>query len=104
MDPIMFGGVILAFILAVSLVAALTHGPQAPGHLRIVGTVFLLAVAAFCVFGFLASFELPDAPSIRVVYTLFGISSLWGAAWLVTPETASVVSAESLLCPARRLS
>jgi hypothetical protein len=104
MDPIMFGGVIIAFVLAVGLVGAATRGPEAPGHLRVVGAVFLLSVVAFCVFGFLASFSMPDAPSVRIIYTLFGVSSLVGAAWLVTPGTASAVSAEPLLCRTRRLS
>jgi hypothetical protein len=104
MDPIMFGGVIIAFVLAVGLVGAATRGPQAPGHLRVVGAVFLLSVVAFCVFGFLASFSIPDAPSVRIIYSLFGVSSLVGAALLVTPGATLAVRAESLLCRVRRLS
>jgi hypothetical protein len=92
MDPIMFGGVILAFILAVGLVAAATHGPQGPGHLRVVGTVLLLAVAAFCIFGVLASYEPPGVPPIRIVYTLLGISSVIAAAWLATHRASSIGS------------
>jgi hypothetical protein len=104
MDPIMFGGVIVAFVLAVGLVGAATRGPQGPGHLRIVGAVFLLCVVAFCGFGFLASFEMPDAPSVRLIYTLFGLSSLLGAGWLVTPGLPLTVRAEMLLGQTRRLS
>ncbi len=92
MDPIVFGGVIIAFVLSVGLVAAATRGPQAPGHLRVVGTVFLLAVAAFCVFGFFASFELPAVPLLCIIYALFGISSLVGAARLATHRTRSIGS------------
>jgi hypothetical protein len=89
MDPIIFGGVILAFVVAVGLVAAATRGQHAPGHLRVVGAVFLFAVAAFCIFGFLASFELPGVPAIGIGYAACGIASLVGAARLLTPGTAS---------------
>ncbi len=104
MDPIMFGGVITAFVLAVGLVGAATRGPHAPGHLRVVGAVFLLSVLAFCVFGFLASFELSEGLSVRIIYTLLGMASVLGAAWLVTPEAPLAVRAESLLWRSRRLS
>ncbi len=104
MDPIMFGGVLCTFVLAIVLVGAVTRGPQGPGHLRVVGTVFLLAVGAFCVFGFLASFEMPDVRSLAVVYGLFAISSLVGAGWLVVPGAPAAPGVESLLCRARRLS
>ena len=90
MDPIMFGPVMLAFVIAVGLVAAATRGPQAPGHCRVVGAVFLLAVAAFCIFGFLASFELPGVPAIRIIYAVCGMSSLIGAAWTATYRVSSV--------------
>ena len=104
MDPIVFGGVIIAFVLAVGLVGAATRGPEGPGHLRVVGAVFLLSVVAFCGFGFQASFEMPDAPSVRIIYSLFGVSSLIGAAWLVSPGAPLAVRAEWLLCRVRRLS
>jgi hypothetical protein len=90
MDPIMFGPAMLAFVLAVGLVAAATRGPQAPGHLRIVGAVFLLSVAAFCIFGFLASFELPGSPAIRIIYAVCGMSSLIGAALTATYRASSI--------------
>jgi heme A synthase len=92
MDLILFGGVILAFVLSVGLVAAATRGPQAPGHLRVVGTVLLLAVAAFCVFGFFTSFELPAVPLTCIGYAVFGIASLVGAAGLATYQTGSIES------------
>lgn len=94
MDPNMFGGVILAFVLAVGTVAAVTRGPQAPGHLQVVGAVFLLVVVAFCAFGFLATFEPPGVPA-RLVYIAFGTASLLGAGRLVAPGTASAVTVES---------
>ena len=101
MDPMMFGGVITAFVLAVGVLGAVTRGPNAPGPLRVVGAVFLLSVLGFCGFGFLASYELSDGLSFRITYALMGAASLLGAAWLVTPETPV---AESLLCRTQRLS
>ena len=89
MDPIMFGVGIFAFVLAVGLVAAVTRGPQAPGHCRVVGAVFLLVVTAFCVFGFLATFEPADFVAIRIVYCVVGVGSLTGAGCLVTSKTTT---------------
>jgi hypothetical protein len=97
MEPTIFGTTIIAFVLAVGLVAALTRGPNAPGHLRIVGTVFLLTVTAFCIFGFLASFELAGAMSIRIIYSAVGSASLIGAACLATwPATTRLCPADSI--------
>ncbi len=92
MDPIMFGAGIFAFVLAVGLVAALTRGPQAPGHCRIVGSVFLLVVSAFCVFGILATFRPADFLIIRLAYGVVGIGSLIGAGCLVASRTTSIAS------------
>ena len=91
MDPMMFGGVIVAFVVAVGLVAGATRGRQGPCHMRVVGAVFLFAVTAFCGFGFLASFELPGVPAIGIVYAALGIISLIGAARLIAPGAASPV-------------
>ena len=88
MDPIMFGAGIFAFVVAVALVAGVTRGPQAPGHCRVVGAVFLLAVTAFCIFGFLATFEPTDATAVRVIYGPIGTVSLFGAGRLVLPRRA----------------
>lgn len=52
--------------------------------IRIVGAILLIGVAAFCVFGFLASSEAP-ADSVgfyRTLYSLVGIASLGTAGWL----------------------
>ena len=89
MDPIMFGGVILAFVLAVSVVATATRGSKPPGHLRVMSAVFLLAVAAFCIFGFLATFEPPGEVAIRIVYIALGTTSVIAAGWLLNPGKAS---------------
>jgi hypothetical protein len=97
MDPILIGGVIFAFVLAVGLVAAATRRSKATGHLRVLGVVFLLTVAAFCIFGFLASFELTTAVGIRIVYSLLGLSSVLGAYALVTHRTKSVIALRSAL-------
>jgi len=52
--------------------------------IAIFGSLFLLAVAAFCVFGFLATFEPTDnALAFRVVYTLMGLGCLAGTGFLV---------------------
>jgi hypothetical protein len=90
MEPIMFGATIIAFVLAVGLIAMLMRGPSATGHLRVVGSVFLLAVTAFCIFGFLASFELAGVTVFHIIYSAVGIASLIGAGCLATqPATAS---------------
>lgn len=55
--------------------------------LTIVGSLLLLALAAFCVFGFMATFEPTDQPEIfmafRVGYAVVGIGSLVGMAVLL---------------------
>ncbi len=44
-------------------------------------TVLLLSLAAFCVFGFLATFEPTDhAVAFRIGYALIGLSCLTGSA------------------------
>jgi hypothetical protein len=55
--------------------------------LGIVGSTLLLAVAAFCGFGFLATFE-PTTNTTRFVifrigYAVFGIGCLAGAGFLI---------------------
>jgi hypothetical protein len=54
------------------------------GHIRVVGTVFLLAVSAFCIFGFLASFELAGVTVFHIIYSTVGVASLIGAGCLAT--------------------
>ncbi len=48
------------------------------------GSLLLLAVAAFCVFGFLATFEPTDnALAFRIGYTVIGVGCLVGAGVLI---------------------
>ena len=53
----------------------------------ILGSLLLLAVAAFCVFGFLATFEPTDKTAqflaFRVGYTVIGIGCLVGVGFLI---------------------
>lgn len=50
---------------------------------RMLVALVLLAVAGFCVFGFLATFEPPGFPSVRLVYGVVGCLCLAGAGWVV---------------------
>lgn len=48
------------------------------------GSLFLLAVAAFCVFGFLATFEpTSNAFAFRIGYTVVGLGCLVGVGFLM---------------------
>lgn len=51
--------------------------------LRSLATLALLAVAAFCGFGFVASYESPDFGPFRVIYGAVGVACAAGvvAAW-----------------------
>lgn len=50
----------------------------------ILGSPLLLAIAAFSVFGFMATFEPTDnALAFRVGYTVIGLGCLVGAAFLI---------------------
>lgn len=56
--------------------------------LMILGSLLLLALAAFCVFGFLATFEPTDRPEMfvafRVGYAVVGVGSLVGIVVLLS--------------------
>jgi hypothetical protein len=57
--------------------------------MRIGTVVFLLAVLAFCVFGFTATFEPMDATkqwTWRVVYGAVGLACVGKIAWSVRPR------------------
>jgi hypothetical protein len=54
-----------------------------PRFASILLAVVLVAVAAFCVFGFLATYEPPGAPVLRVIYAAVGLLSLVGVGVLV---------------------
>jgi len=52
--------------------------------IAIFGSLLLLAVAAFCVFGFLATFEpTSDAIAFKIGYTVIGLGCLVGVGFLV---------------------
>ena len=54
--------------------------------IQVTGVVILIALAAFCVFGFLAAAEAPTEAvwSFRLLYGITGLGSLVGAGWLLT--------------------
>ena len=55
--------------------------------LAIIGSLLLLAVAAFCVFGFLATFEPTNNPgqfmAFRVGYAIIGLGCVTGVILLI---------------------
>ena len=55
--------------------------------LIVVGSILLLAVASFCLFGFLATFEPTDTPGMfwafRIGYAVVGIGCVVGAIALI---------------------
>ncbi len=57
---------------------------------RVVGTLVLLAAAAFCTFGFLATFEPPGWPVARAVYALIVLGCLAGVVGVWWPRRAGV--------------
>jgi hypothetical protein len=57
-----------------------------PLAVRLLVAFALVAVAAFCVFGFLATFEPPGFLAVRLVYGILGILCLAGAARLAFPR------------------
>jgi hypothetical protein len=71
---------------------ALKPGSEGIMHLlaRILMESILVAFAAFCVFGFLATYEPPEWPILRAVYGGVGVLSLGGALWMVLPRKRSV--------------
>ena len=46
---------------------------------RVTFAVILIALAGFCVFGFLATYEPPGSPTLRVIYGAVGLLCLAGA-------------------------
>ncbi len=57
--------------------------------IRLSAAVVLVAVAAFCVFGFLAAPEVGAAAWVfQFLYGLIGVASLGGAGWLAWPRMA----------------
>ena len=62
--------------------------PFMPTFLRITGALALLAFAAFCAFGFLASFEPSASPRRpwKVGYAVLGVGCLTGAIRVLRPR------------------
>jgi len=54
-----------------------------PRFAKLLLAVVLLAVAGFCVLGFLATYEPPGAVVLRVIYAAVGLLSLLGAVGLI---------------------
>ena len=50
---------------------------------RAVVALFLLGVAAFCIFGFLATYEPPGFPGWRLIYGAASLACLAGAGWVL---------------------
>jgi hypothetical protein len=48
--------------------------------------VALLAIAGFCVFGFMATFEPPGSPALRMIYAAAGLFCLFGIVWAFIPR------------------
>jgi hypothetical protein len=57
-----------------------------PLILRILIGLALLPFAAFCAFGFLATFEPPGHVSLRIAYGIIGLACLVGMAWIAWPR------------------
>jgi len=46
----------------------------------------LLSVAGFCVFGFLATYQPPGSPGLRIIYAAAGLFCLSGVVWAFIPR------------------
>ncbi len=68
---------LVAGVLALLLLAAITLSRRSL-IACVTASVFALGIAAFCAFGFLASFELSDSPLSRwhLAYAILGIGSM----------------------------
>ena len=58
-----------------------------PMLIRVVATLLLLFLAAFCIFGFLATYEPPGYPILRLIYGAASLACLAGAGWVLTRRT-----------------
>jgi hypothetical protein len=57
-----------------------------PLILRILVALALLPIAAFCAFGFLATFEPPGHIPLRIAYGVVGMACLIGMVWIALPR------------------
>ena len=55
--------------------------------IRAVVAFFLLGVAAFCIFGFLATYEPPGFPGWRLIYGAASLTCVAGIGWVLTRRT-----------------
>jgi uncharacterized membrane protein HdeD (DUF308 family) len=71
--PLIVGGILATFFLAALLLSARFT------IARVILSILAIAFAAFCAFGFLASFEPSDSPSWpwQLAYATLGICSLF---------------------------
>jgi hypothetical protein len=88
MSPYLVLGIDVSLILGGLAIGSLVSGVRMPWLLRVPVALLVLALAAFCSFGFLATFEPSGFPAMRVVYGTVGIASLIGAGWLLSAERA----------------
>ena len=52
--------------------------------IRVAVAFLLLGVTAFCIFGFLATYEPPGFPVWRLIYGAAGLMALTGVGWVLT--------------------
>lgn len=52
-----------------------------PRIARVLVATVLLAIVAFCAFGFLATFEPPGFVAMRIGYGIVGLACFGGAVW-----------------------
>ena len=56
---------------------------------RILSALVLLAITAFTVYGFMATFEPPGFLIWRIIYSVIGLLSLGAAGWMLFKKTPS---------------
>lgn len=56
---------------------------------RVLGAILLVALALFCGYGFLASYELGFPNVFHAVYGTVGVTAVMGAIWLAVPACNS---------------
>lgn len=63
-----------------------------PAIVRVLVAAVLVAVTAFCVFGYLATYEPPADANIplRIIYAVIGVGCLALATWLAWPRRPSI--------------
>ena len=66
-----------------------------PMLIRVAVAFFLLGLATFCIFGFLATYEPPGFPAWRLIYGVAGLMALAGVWWVLTRRARAVPVAGS---------